>query len=797
MSTEQGNGGLVARLDPDTRRAVLDLFGRVRDVRVVTETVVGDVASEAAARIAADQGLQTAIDTEEGVRATADAVLQGNIDDVESAAAAALTAHLDDSVDAHDASAISYDGSGNTSLVQAWLTANNLQTAVGQLAGQLYSPDAETTEALIAALNALIIADPDVDGITNADLFSSDLIVARHLASASVTAGKIDAQAVTAGTLAAGAVTAGDIAAGAITAADIAAYAITSDRIATDAIRSEGYVPEVTLTGTGSISFLGYALTADTGTFTEDVVGCVVTIEGAGVLGADWEVEVVSYDSPTQISIFAPAPTAVSGANWTIPLINGFAFVGSAFDLANGHISTPGLSVDGASGDVAVRGDLEARSFGLLDELGLTRSVFVTGATEQDPSGTIFSNQTANNKLVFSSTDFTGNAPTDPLVDSALLWNNDSGGIMLQTRNGNPATTAATIDNMLFLRPDGNSGLHSVDRTSNHRAYSVMNPEAIDSLVLGANLGQTRIQVKDGEINIAADVVDSPSAGTYDGPIYVKGAARFQGDSATFDVPVTLNGQLQFASATDRIYKVGSNMVQDTGGEYQFWASGTKRATIGNQGIYTDVDGSAANPSLAWGGDTNTGFYRLAENVIGFATGGNNTAELRTQSFRINDGSADYPAFAFISDSDTGMFRVSTNTIGFATAGIEQFRVTTSGRTYAVSYLFYSDRRLKGEVEPFVDGLELVKKLNPVTYRRRWAEQEDPDSPFEFSEPTGERRGGLIADEVEKVAPWAVDGEATESDLQSVDYATLVVPLIAAVKELSARVEALEARRGR
>jgi hypothetical protein len=64
--------------------------------------------------------------------------------------------HIAGTVGAHASSAISYDGSGNSALIQAWLTASELHTAVAQLAGQLYTPSEEEMNALIEALNALV-----------------------------------------------------------------------------------------------------------------------------------------------------------------------------------------------------------------------------------------------------------------------------------------------------------------------------------------------------------------------------------------------------------------------------------------------------------------------------------------------------------------------------------------------------------------------------------------------------------------------------------------------------------------
>lgn len=155
----------------------------------------------------------------------------------EAEAAAAVVAHEGKAAGAHPSGAISYDGSGNNALVQAWLTAADMNTAVAQLAGQLYTPDEETTKQLIAALNALVLGTEA--GLTNPNLFSTDLIVSRHLASGSVLAVNIGAQAVTTAALAANSVTTVQLAADSVTAGVLKSNAVITSKVAAGAITAD------------------------------------------------------------------------------------------------------------------------------------------------------------------------------------------------------------------------------------------------------------------------------------------------------------------------------------------------------------------------------------------------------------------------------------------------------------------------------------------------------------------------------------------------------------------------------
>jgi hypothetical protein len=108
--------------------------------------------------------------------------------------------------------------------------------------------------------------------------------------------------------------------------------------------------------------------------------------------------------------------------------------------------------------------------------------------------------------------------------------------------------------------------------------------------------------------------------------------------------------------------------------------------------------------------------------------------------------------------------------------------VSCSGSSTA--YNTSSDYRLKNSVAPMTTGLATVSALKPVTYK--W-NADDSD---------GE---GFIAHELQSVIPHAVTGEkdAVNEDgsirPQGVDYSKIVVHLVAAIKELSAKNDALEA----
>ena len=110
--------------------------------------------------------------------------------------------------------------------------------------------------------------------------------------------------------------------------------------------------------------------------------------------------------------------------------------------------------------------------------------------------------------------------------------------------------------------------------------------------------------------------------------------------------------------------------------------------------------------------------------------------------------------------------------------------ITQNGTT-AVAFNTSSDYRLKENVTPMTTGLATIGALKPVTYD--WISDKSK----------GE---GFIAHELQEIIPLAVTGEKDAVDEngnprhQGVDYSKIVVHLVAAVQELTARIAALEAK---
>jgi hypothetical protein len=87
----------------------------------------------------------------------------------------------------------------------------------------------------------------------------------------------------------------------------------------------------------------------------------------------------------------------------------------------------------------------------------------------------------------------------------------------------------------------------------------------------------------------------------------------------------------------------------------------------------------------------------------------------------------------------------------------------------------YSDVRLKNNITPFTDGLNVINKINPVQFYY------NTDAPFNSTQ----QQTGIIAQELEKVAPYMVEKNKQNGydDLRSVNNQAYTFLLINAVKE--------------
>jgi hypothetical protein len=111
---------------------------------------------------------------------------------------------------------------------------------------------------------------------------------------------------------------------------------------------------------------------------------------------------------------------------------------------------------------------------------------------------------------------------------------------------------------------------------------------------------------------------------------------------------------------------------------------------------------------------------------------------------------------------------------------------SVGGSTWTVT----SDLRLKKDISKYTDGLNVITKINPIWFRYNG----------KGGSKMGDMQVGVAAQEMKEIAPYTVgrfkakyDEKSTEeTEFYNFDYSAIGYALINAVKELDAKVKALE-----
>ena len=277
---------------------------------------------------------------------------------------------------------------------------------------------------------------------------------------------------------------------------------------------------------------------------------------------------------------------------------------------------------------------------------------------------------------------------------------------------------------------------------------------------------------------------------TLPAPIYFNagsiGMARLNGSeilpnayiTQAFNKPTGLNNQLAHSFAVNTNIDLPSSSSQVIEGYNYYSGTGTTAIIISNlgnsehggSGSITDMRGCQGGVQLSnLGGGTHAKAF--AASMAGRVFGGTGTF-VNGYGFHCgNFGNGFTNKYVlYCADSIAGIF------IGSDVA------VKATTNTWQVT----SDERTKRNVRDYLSGLDVLTKLRPVSYTYNGV----------GDTPEGVEGIGLIAQEAQPVAPSIVktrQGSDGETYL-TVDSGDLTWMLINAVKELSAKVAALEAK---
>lgn len=110
-------------------------------------------------------------------------------------------------------------------------------------------------------------------------------------------------------------------------------------------------------------------------------------------------------------------------------------------------------------------------------------------------------------------------------------------------------------------------------------------------------------------------------------------------------------------------------------------------------GQFKAANGTVNAPSITFGTDLDTGFYRIGANNFGVSIGGEKLVDFSGQLVgitgaltvsdivRIANGTAAAPSLTFAGDPDTGLYRIGSNRIGISTNGSNIFDIGNTSVT--------------------------------------------------------------------------------------------------------------------
>jgi hypothetical protein len=147
--------------------------------------------------------------------------------------------------------------------------------------------------------------------------------------------------------------------------------------------------------------------------------------------------------------------------------------------------------------------------------------------------------------------------------------------------------------------------------------------------------------------------------------------------------------------------------------------------------------------------------------------------------------------FIFTSgNTDIATFNLNLEFIvgGTTDQGAYNLQCNGTGVWGAGAYVNGSDARIKEDVAPIASGLDVVEKLNPVTYRYKesWSKDQSVQTGFIAQELLTALDGQVYVDGVVQ--------QGGAEDYYSVAYQNIIPILTKAIQELSAKNDALEAR---
>lgn len=422
-----------------------------------------------------------------------------------------------------------------------------------------------------------------------------------------------------------------------------------------------------------------------------------------------------------------------------------------------------------------------------------------------------FTNQNSTDveMMRIQSNGLVGIGTASPAVASGtgLQIHNAASGAQARLSITNNSTGSASSDGLQLVVENGGGALVE-QRENQHLGFATnaserMRIDSSGNVLVGTttndifdSTSETGSQISDGYLAVArASTVAYFNRLISDGEIvsFRKGASAIGSINSISGPQIAL-----VQGSTGLAFYNGGNQIYPTDG------SGNRDATIDlgySSSKFKDgyFSGTLFAESFTGRADTDTSIQMAGSNRIKFFTASSERMRIDDDDilFGTSSTSLSDAGIKFANTSATHKYAVFTHTASGASesllyinrqssdgtaiffrkanTNVGSISVDSSSTTYATS----SDSRLKSNIQ---DAASASDKIDALQVRQ-----------FDWNVDGSHQDFGLVAQELQPIAPTAVLGDADSDDMMSVDYSKLVPMLIKEIQELRSRVATLEA----
>ena len=367
----------------------------------------------------------------------------------------------------------------------------------------------------------------------------------------------------------------------------------------------------------------------------------------------------------------------------------------------------------------------------------------------------------------------------------------------------NVGTSASSMAN-LELKGGGGGAIYLTDDTSDPD-YTISNFANSFSIEQGSDV---LFQSASGNSNVGiggtSDGTDKLKVhGTVNATGLVSSSITYPTSDGNANQVIVTDGSgtLSFADQSGGIANVVEDTTPQLGGNLDCNSKEVTGATK-----YHGSAGSSYVPTFSFTGNTTTGMYNPASGAVGFCT--NTSERMRiSSSGNVGIGITSPAAKLHVNGQARASSLITSNGNQITSAGYQgtagllikhaasststndqkmiEFRHASYGLVGSIlsdgsgtSYNTTSDERLKENIQ---DANDAGSKIDDIQIRQ-----------FDWKDSGEHQDYGVIAQELQAVAPEAVSEGYTEDDMMSVDYSKLVPTLIKEIQSLRTRVAQLE-----